>query len=396
MYIIYAPVPLDRMRIGRTFARRLFTATRYKVAILVQDTHPGAPYDRPMRTLLALSFFSLALLAQPQPPPDMKITPERRAKIIEGVAQRIETMYVDPEKGRAIAADLRATERAGTFASITSALDLTGAVGKVLRKSGDAHLRFGYQHEPSTATNDEPETPEQHAADIREAAENGFGIQGVERLPGNVGLLSWKKFHEPSIAGEAVMAAMKQLASSDALIIDLRNSDGGSPDMVILLLTCFMPEGDPLLVSTIYRRPDNSTRQYWTLSYLDAPRYVGKKVYILTSKRTWSAGEGFTEHMRRLRQAVIVGETTRGGAHMARWELVDPNFAVSVPVARHLPQPGLKDWEGVGVAPDVAVAEADALHTAHLMALHAIREATTDASRRTSLDETIAEIEKKK
>jgi C-terminal processing protease CtpA/Prc len=147
------------------------------------------------------------------------------------------------------------------------------------------------------------------------------------------------------------------------LIIDLRNCEGGSPDMVMLLLSCFMP-AEPVLVSTVYFRPTSSTRQYWTLPYLPIPRYTNKPVYILTSKRVFSAAEGFCEHMQRLRHAIVVGEPTRGGAHMSRWENVDPNFAVSVPIARHLEH----DWEGIGIQPDVAVSEPDALKTALAMA----------------------------
>jgi C-terminal processing protease CtpA/Prc len=45
---------------------------------------------------------------------------------------------------------------------------------------------------------------------------------------------------------------------------------------------------------------------------------------------------------------------------MSRWETVDPNFAVSVPIAKHLGN----DWEGVGIKPDVAVPEAEALNVA--------------------------------
>jgi C-terminal processing protease CtpA/Prc len=53
--------------------------------------------------------------------------------------------------------------------------------------------------------------------------------------------------------------------------------------------------------------------------------YVDKPVYVLTSKRTWSAAEGFTESMRRVAHATVVGQTTRGGEHLSRWMTVHPN-----------------------------------------------------------------------
>jgi hypothetical protein len=286
-------------------------------------------------------FVLLALIAQ-QPPPDMPITPERRAAIVEGTAKKIEEEYVDPDKGKEIAAALRKA----SFPQL-SALELVPAVNAVLKASGDKHLRFGYDASPEAT----------------DSAEESLAAFGVRRLAGNIGLLTVPKFQDPAVAGDALMKAMKQLAPTKALIIDLRNSAGGSPDMVMLMVSCFMAQ-EPVLVSTAYFRPSNSTHQYWTLPYLPVARYVNKPVYILTSKRVFSAAEGFCEHMRRLRHAIVVGETTRGGAHMSRWENVDPNFAVSVPIARPLEH----DWEGIGITPYVAVSEADAVETAIAMA----------------------------
>ncbi len=291
-----------------------------------------------------------------QRPPDMPVSADERAQMLEAVAANIERYYVDVEKSYSIAAALR-----GASFDAKTALELVPQVNKVLTAAGgDKHLRFGYSHEPQRE-----EEPDDRAAMIAEAAENAFGIHGVQRLEGNVGLLTWMKFHDPSIAGDALAAAMTLLATADALIIDLRSSDGGSPMMVALLMTYLVAEGDPLLLSSVENRFKGITQQFWTLPHVPAPRFTGKPVYILTSKRTWSAGEGFAEHARRLTKATSVGETTRGGARMSRWIIVHPHFAISVSVARHV---GI-DWEGVGITPDVAVPEADALATAQRLAL---------------------------
>jgi hypothetical protein len=303
-----------------------------------------------MRPFLFLALLTFSAFAQR--PPDMPVSAGERARILEAVAERIERYYVDVEQSKSIAEALRAA----AFDAKT-ALELVPQVNKVLAAAGgDKHLRFGYSHEPQAQ-----EAPDDRAALLAEAA---FGIHGVQRLEGNVGLLTWMKFHDPSIAGDALAAAMTLLATADALIIDLRNSDGGSPMMVALLMTYLVPEGDPVLLSSVENRFKGITQQYWTLPYVPGPRFTAKPVYILTSRRTWSAGEGFAEHARRLVNATIVGETTRGGARMSRWMTVHPHFAISVSVARHV---GI-DWEGVGITPDVAVPEADALATAQRLA----------------------------
>jgi hypothetical protein len=317
-------------------------------------------------SFMMLALTSTAAFGQRQPPPDLKIGSEEKARIILKTAEDIERYYFEPAKGNKIAAALRDALKQGPIAEAHSALELVPPVNRLFRDNGgDAHLRFGYQAEPAPAdTGDAPETPAQRADRIADAAQNGYGIHGVQRLDGNIGLLTWMKFHDPDIAGAAVAAAMTLLAPTDAMIIDLRDSDGGSPHMVALLVSYFMPATeDPVLLSTIENRYKGITEQFWTSAWLPATRYSGKPVYILTSKRTFSAGEGFLEAMRRVRGNVtIVGETTKGGARLSRWMMVHPNFAVSVSVAHHVGE--TKDWEGVGIKPDVEVVEGDALTTA--------------------------------
>jgi C-terminal processing protease CtpA/Prc len=345
-----------------------------------------------MKRFLLIVLFASAAIAQR--PPDLPITAAERTKVILATADRIERYYFDPSVGKTIAAALRASVDSEAVVHAASALELGPVVNRLLKENGgDRHLRFGYQHEPQTDTGDLPETPQQRADRIRDAQRNGFGIHGVQRLSGNVGLLTWAKFHEPDIAGDAVASAMRLLQSADSLIIDLRNSDGGSPHMVALLVSYFTPPSeDPVLLSTIENRYLGATQQFWTVPYLGAPRY-GKQVYILTSSRTFSAGEGFTEAMRRMCGALVVGETTRGGARLSRWFAVHPNFAVSVSVAHHIG--ATRDWEGVGITPDVAVPEADALQAAHLLALRGLREKAADAETREELDRAIGELEKR-
>src|SRR5438270_14067906 len=90
-------------------------------------------------------FLLLALVAQ-QRPPDMPITPERRAAIVEGTAKQIEEEYVDPDKGKEIAAALRKA----SFPQVT-ALGLVPAVNAVLQTARARHLRFGYDSPPEAA-----------------------------------------------------------------------------------------------------------------------------------------------------------------------------------------------------------------------------------------------------
>ena len=54
------------------------------------------------------------------------------------------------------------------------------------------------------------------------------------------------------------------------------------------------------------------------------------------------------------------------------------------------------NWEGVGIAPDIAVSAADALRAAHLDALNKIRATATDPEHRKELDRAIAALLERK
>jgi hypothetical protein len=53
-----------------------------------------------------------------------------------------------------------------------------------------------------------------------------------------------------------------------------------------------------------------------------------------------------------------------------------------------------KNWEVIGVAPDIAVRAADSLRTAHLLALKAISK-KADANKRRALEEIVRKFEGK-
>jgi C-terminal processing protease CtpA/Prc len=65
-----------------------------------------------------------------------------------------------------------------------------------------------------------------------------------------------------------------------------------------------------------------------------------------------------------LKRATIVGENTAGAAHAGEFYRIDDHFGVAIPQNKPINPFGDSDWEGIGVAPDVKVKEADALKTA--------------------------------
>src|SRR4029077_7489297 len=104
----------------------------------------------------------------------------------------------------------------------------------------------------------------------------------LERLAGNIGYLDLRGFSPPAIMGDTAAAAMTFLANAAAVIIDLRQNGGGSPDGVALMASYLMgPE--PARMNDIYNRLSNETRQFWTQSYVPGKRLTGTDAYLLTS-----------------------------------------------------------------------------------------------------------------
>jgi C-terminal processing protease CtpA/Prc len=160
------------------------------------------------------------------------------------------------------------------------------------------------------------------------------------------------------------------LAHADAIIYDLRGNGGGSPAMIALLATYLFEK--PTHLNDIYDRKEDTTTQYWTLSYVSGDLIPKKPVYVLTSKRTFSGAEEFSYDLQNLSRATIVGETTGGGAHPVGGHPIGDHFVIGVPFARAINPVTKTNWEGTGVQPDVKVSASDALDTAVKLATEKI------------------------
>jgi C-terminal processing protease CtpA/Prc len=274
--------------------------------------------------------------------------------------------YVFQDRAERAVQDVRERLQRGEYDQVTTAARLAELLGRHLAEStGDRHVRVKYGSRPVA---DPLASSEETPADLErlraEAEADGFGIGAARILDGNVGYLELRRFHRAEYAGDALAAAMAQLAASDALIVDLRACHGGDPEMVVLAASWFF-EGRPRRWNDNVRRCDGTTTQHWTYAWLPGKRYAKKPLYVLTAQRTFSAPESLAYELQQMKRATIVGETTGGGAHAGAWFPLDGRFAIFVPLSRSVSATSGGDWEGVGVKPDVACPAAEALDRAH-------------------------------
>ena len=249
--------------------------------------------------------------------------------------------------------------------------------------SNDLHLRALYRATPRPryVEDDIGQNAERYAEYARAAARRNFGFERVERLPGNIGYLEQRALDDARLASETAVAAMRLLATTDALIIDLRRNGRADPRLVALLCSYLLP-AEPLHLNTFYARDDNSFEQFWTSPWLPVPRYLDMPVYLLTSRHTGSGAEELAYNLQTLKRATLLGETTAGAAHPVRLHQLTPHFEVYIAFGRAInPRTGT-NWEGVGVMPDIALPAEQALVHAQKLALqHALTLADSDPER---------------
>lgn len=294
-----------------------------------------------------------------------RIDDAKRRSLIDGVAKELQAHYVAPDVGNRMIAALRDHLAHGDYDKITSGEEFAAAVTKDLRDvSHDLHLGLVFGRHPGGP---EP-TLDDHRAMAR-AMNYGFGP--IERMSGNVAHVVINGF-PPVVdddARKAVADLMSQVADADALVVDLRDNGGGSPDTVALIAS-YLFDTTPVHLNDMFSRDTGSVQQSWTVRDLRGTRFGGQKpVYVLTSKRTFSGGEEFTYDLQSLHRAKIVGETTGGGAHPVAPHELDEWFTILVPWGRPINPVTKTNWEGTGVVPDIAVSADAALDEAHRRAL---------------------------
>lgn len=348
--------------------------------------------------LVAISLLSTSSFAQGRADqPDLTINADTRAEVIDGVIKKLNDSYVFPEVAKQMETAIRQRVNNREYDKITSAALLAETLTSHLRAiSHDKHLEVHYSHQP-VPLNDGPSepTPEQRERMRRFAAAVNFGFEKIDRLEGNIGYLRVDGFMPTDVGAETAIAAMNFLASTDALIVDLRYSVNGGDPTMSTLLSSYLFDSEPVHLGDIYWREGNRTRQIWTMPYVPGKKYLAKEVYFLTSKDTISAGEGFVYDLQNLKRVTVVGETTAGAANPGFEYRINEHFFMFLPMGRAINPITKTNWEGTGVKPDIQVSAEQALRTAHLIALKKLLATATDERTKGQLRGIIDALEKK-
>ncbi|MFJ4853604.1 S41 family peptidase [Streptomyces sp. NPDC088730] len=287
------------------------------------------------------------------------------APVIDQTVRLLTERYVFPDAAEQISGLLQQRLSEGSY-DVEEAEELARLVTADLQSvNGDRHLRLKHHAEP---------VPPKEGAATLESIRRDFdtslgGAPRVQLLDGGVAVVELAPMLFPlEWAAEPLSAALTLVSRAEALIVDLRGNRGGDPDTVAFVCGYLLDERTHL--NTMYWRGGERSEQSWSPPHVPGARFGGTKpLYVLTGESTFSAAEELAYDLQQLGRAVVVGESTRGGAHPCQGWTVHPHLEATVPFGRAINPVSGTNWEGVGVRPDVPCAAADSLGQAHTLAL---------------------------
>jgi retinol-binding protein 3 len=331
--------------------------------------------------MLALAFTLLNSQAQ-------SIDAATRARVVEHVIEQIRDRYFDRSAATKVDAALHdGNARLDEFTDGEAfANRLTTLMQSVVP---DRHLHIEYSAKVLTQ-GAAPTASELALRRVHDEQAN-YGVERVERLPGNIGYVDLRSFSKTDWAAETLAACMTVVAHTDALIFDLRQNGGGYPATATLVESYLFDKRTHVV--DVFLRDGERTEQFWTQDSVPGLRFGGlKPVWILTSKATFSGAEQFAYDLKNLKRATVVGETTGGGANPGVFVPIDEHFGLVVSTGRAISPITHGNWEGVGVEPDVPAEAEKALLVAQRLALTSLVAAAPDGEKRKSLQDILAAL----
>jgi len=330
----------------------------------------------PQRLLPLLLAAAMPLAAVPAYADEAAAAPDVKGDVIaEAYAALLARDYVYPETGQRYAAAIRAAIEAGRYASLSGDALAKAIDEDVNAVSPDGHLRV---RPPAGST---PAAAAPGSGPVRVRPPNLPAIEQPGWIAPGIAYVRFNLFPQDAAVTEAAAKFMTDHADAKAIIFDIRTHRGGGMDQMDVMFPWLFAEptrlvtmatresvdaqgGSPIAGLASMRPakgdPGMVTREHWATPNADK-RLRDAKIYVLTSGASGSAAEHFALAMKHTGRGTLVGDATGGANHFGYGEELGGGFQAFIPVGRTYDPVTGKDWEGDGVAPDVAVPAADAL-----------------------------------
>ncbi|AKF85853.1 hypothetical protein MFUL124B02_17695 [Myxococcus fulvus 124B02] len=298
-----------------------------------------------------------------------------RAGPVETLAGMLEAGYVHPETGKRYAAMLRANLDQGAYQAYVDRAELASRLTADLQAvSADGHLRV-------IPSDGRPRGPRERGPRRPRGTPGLEPISDARWLADGIAYLRLNAFPGDEETVAAVDQFMRAHATAKVLILDARTHRGGGPrEMNVLLSYLFAQETLLAYMDTPRRNlalecgpPEDVMmregqgpegilrREHRVHPNTTESRLFRARVFYLVSKRTASAAEHLALALQRTGRATLVGEPTAGANHFACPQPLGDSLAVVLPVGRTVDPDTGKDWEGVGITPDIQIPADQAL-----------------------------------
>ncbi len=341
---------------------------------------------------------------------DAILDAEQQEEVLEELSSVLLRQYVRPDKAQLIVASIANAQVEGAFSSSQSIADFVQQVNALLQTaSSDRHLGllmperfqqvwamfYGDERVVDQVKAQAGERPESHSgspahsgssvhgatgghaqrssSSREQNAAEGLSAVGVSRVSeisrdglNQTGYLALERFDGSPRSLAFIERVFSTFTESDNIILDLRSCGGGDAEMVLALSSYFFDQPTHLLTTTLQvdetgKRPEV---ERWTTPNQLSARFANKKLKILISEQSFSAAESFAFGMKAVRRAELVGETTGGGGYTNDFVALPHHLGASISVGRTFDPRTGKDWQGVGVVPDIEIDPEHALITA--------------------------------
>jgi len=301
-----------------------------------------------------------------------ELTPKERKKTVEKIVELINQHYVFPDIAKQSGEHVAEKLKNGNFDEITNPNQFAQQLTTELQNiNHDKHMRVRVRLPEHVKQENEDPSARRKRMEERFRRSN-YGFKKLEILDGNIGYMDYRGFIPKRLSEKTAVGAMKFLANSDAVIIDVRKNGGGDPEMVQLICSYFFEK--KVHLNSLYWRRNDHTQEFWTLDKVDGKRMPDVPLFILTSKRTFSGAEEFCYNMQTRNRATLIGETTGGGANPGGTFNINERFSIFIPTGRAINPVTGTNWEGIGVKPEIIVDAHEALDRAQEEARKAAEE----------------------
>lgn len=187
------------------------------------------------------------------------------------------------------------------------------------------------------------------------------GISQQKILAENIGYLKIDMFPGSPESIAATHEAMLKLKDTDALVFDIREHRGGSPENITEIANFLFQQPTHMVTTRSPYMNDGQPVAHMSQPNEFAQYYKDKPIYLLTSKKSGSAAEHFAMSMKATGRAILIGETTGGYGHWGGFVELDSGFSMFLPSGRTYHPVNKLGWEGIGITPDILIEDEKSL-----------------------------------